>query len=86
MHVRKYVFSFILCTAMKIGERGQITIPKPIRDRLGLEPSTRVEFRLRGEVVELRKSDADQGEAVRRLFGRKHFPSGTDELLALLRE
>jgi AbrB family looped-hinge helix DNA binding protein len=29
---------------MKIGERGQITIPQRIRERYGLEPSTEIEI------------------------------------------
>lgn len=29
---------------MKVGERGQITIPQRIRERHGLEPSTEVEI------------------------------------------
>jgi len=31
---------------MRIGERGQVTIPKDIRDRFCLEPETEVEFRV----------------------------------------
>lgn len=30
--------------SMKIGERGQVTIPKPFRERLGLTTATEVEF------------------------------------------
>jgi len=29
---------------MRIGERGQVTIPKEIRDRFSLGPETEVEF------------------------------------------
>jgi AbrB family looped-hinge helix DNA binding protein len=29
---------------MKIGERGQVTIPKEIREKFGLGPDTEVEF------------------------------------------
>jgi AbrB family looped-hinge helix DNA binding protein len=29
---------------MKVGERGQVTIPKEIRERFGLGPDTEVEF------------------------------------------
>jgi len=29
---------------MKIGERGQVTIPKELRERFGLGPNTEVEF------------------------------------------
>ena len=31
---------------MKVGERGQVTIPKPIRERFGLGPATEVEFQV----------------------------------------
>jgi AbrB family looped-hinge helix DNA binding protein len=31
---------------MKIGERGQVTIPKEIRDKFGLSADTEVEFRV----------------------------------------
>ncbi len=41
---------------MKIGERGQVTIPKEIRDQFGLGPQTEVEFQVvRGAIV-LRKA------------------------------
>lgn len=31
---------------MKIGERGQVTIPKEIREKFGLRTDTEVEFRI----------------------------------------
>ena len=37
----KYEFIF---QSMKIGERGQVTIPKKYRSRFGLTPATDVEF------------------------------------------
>ena len=37
---------------MKIGERGQVTIPKEIRERFGLRPQTVVEFHvIKGSIV-----------------------------------
>ena len=40
---------------MKVGERGQITIPKPIRDQFGIGPDTQIGFQIiNGEIV-LRK-------------------------------
>lgn len=37
---------------MKVGERGQVTIPKEIRERFGIGPDTDVEFRVvRGSIV-----------------------------------
>ena len=41
---------------MKIGERGQVTIPKEIRERFGLEPETEVEFRVVGGSIVLKKA------------------------------
>jgi len=41
---------------MKIGERGQVTIPKDIREQFGLGPETEVEFRVVGDSVVLKKA------------------------------
>jgi AbrB family looped-hinge helix DNA binding protein len=41
---------------MKIGERGQVTIPKDIRDRFGLGPDTDVEFHVENGSIVLRKA------------------------------
>ena len=40
---------------MKIGERGQVTIPKEIRDQFGLGPATEVEFRVLHGAIVLKK-------------------------------
>lgn len=37
---------------MKIGERGQVTIPKNIREQFGLGPETEVEFRVVGGAID----------------------------------
>lgn len=50
---------------MKIGERGQVTIPKPFRERFGLSHSTEVEFVAeKGELI-LRKKKFHSENAVR---------------------
>ena len=41
---------------MKIGERGQVTIPKDIRDRFGLGPDAQVEFRVVNGSIVLKKT------------------------------
>ncbi len=41
---------------MKVGERGQVTIPKEIRDKFGLGPDTDVEFRVVGGSIVLKKA------------------------------
>ena len=40
---------------MKIGERGQVTIPKEIRDRFGLTANTDIEFRVAKGAIVLEK-------------------------------
>ncbi len=70
--------------------KGQVTIPKQIRDALNLTPGCQLNFVLNrdGEVV-LNKVDTasakkpDRFEAVR---GRADIPWKTDELMALLRK
>lgn len=69
--------------------KGQVTVPKRIRDALGLKPGTSVEFAVndRGEVV-VRKAGAapkrrpDRFDAAR---GKADIKWRTDELMALLR-
>lgn len=41
---------------MKIGERGQVTIPKDIRDRFGLGPDTEVDFHVVHGSIVLKKA------------------------------
>lgn len=41
---------------MKIGERGQVTIPKHIREQFGLGPETEVEFRVVAGSIILKKA------------------------------
>ncbi len=40
---------------MKIGERGQVTIPRKLRERFGLKPATEVEFEAGKDFIALRK-------------------------------
>jgi AbrB family looped-hinge helix DNA binding protein len=40
---------------MKIGERGQVTIPRQLRERFGLKPSTEVEFEVVSDKLVLKK-------------------------------
>ena len=40
---------------MKIGERGQVTIPKELRERFGLSTKTDVEFAVQSDMLVLKK-------------------------------
>ena len=73
---------------MRVTEKGQVTIPKELRDRFGIGAGSEVEFvDVDGELV-VRKLDLGRGRGARlaaRLRGRGDVPSGTDELMALTR-
>ena len=71
---------------MRVTERGQVTIPKSIRERFGFEPETEVEFVVKDDAVLLVHRAGVRKEAVQRLYGRKNFGASTDELMKLLRQ
>ena len=55
---------------MKIGDRGQVTIPKDLRERFDLAPSTEVEFCIvRGEITLRRKASAARSAKLRKWVG-----------------
>ena len=74
-----------------ITSKGQVTVPKAVRDALGLEPGAPVNFSVNdsGDVV-LKKAEsarpkgkmADRFEAAR---GKAEIPWRTKDLMALLR-
>jgi AbrB family looped-hinge helix DNA binding protein len=41
---------------MRIGERGQVTIPKEIRDRFGLTANSEVDFQIQNGDIVLKKA------------------------------
>ena len=57
-----------MLTSMKIGERGQVTIPKELREQFGLEPETEVEFRVVKGSIQLMKTP--QKSEIRKWKGR----------------
>jgi AbrB family looped-hinge helix DNA binding protein len=74
---------------MRIGAKGQVTIPIELRERTGLLPDTEVEFELDGNAVRIRRARSRRGgrgeRAVSRLRGRATVAMSTDEILALTR-
>ena len=72
---------------MRVGEKGQVTIPIEHRRALGLHPGSEVEFETRDDELVLRKMrSGGRGERlVGRLRGRSRSGLSTDELLALTR-
>ena len=68
-----------------VAERGQITLPKAVRDALGLVKGTQLKVELDGGRIILRKN---VDEAISRLRGRFKLADGhatTDEAMRALR-
>ncbi len=73
----------------RVTRKGQVTIPKSVRDRLAIKPGTAVDFELAadGRVV-LVKTGATRGKrrsAFARLRGSAGRGLSTDEIMALTR-
>ncbi|WP_062204448.1 AbrB/MazE/SpoVT family DNA-binding domain-containing protein [Aureimonas sp. AU12] len=58
---------------MRVTEKGQVTIPKPIRDKLGIGPGSEVEFVERGEAVEVVAKRLDETPQQRRERLQRHL-------------
>ncbi len=67
-----------------VAERGQITLPKAVRDALGLTKGTTLKVELDGGRIILRK---DVGDALSKMRGRIKLPEGTttDDVMRELR-
>jgi AbrB family looped-hinge helix DNA binding protein len=73
---------------MKITDKGQVTIPIRIRKKMGLLPSTDVEFAVSGKNVIIRKSMRSRRRGARliqAMCGRATTKMSTDEIMALTR-
>ena len=79
----------------KLTVKGQVTIPKDVRDLLGLKPGEPVAFEREGDKVVVRKGDvpAQQRESfhARLAKARKRFPArdlgmSTDDFMAMIRD
>lgn len=75
---------------MRLTSKGQVTIPLPIRQQLGLLPWSEVEFEVEGDSVKIRKKHGPGGRGRRLLDAMKTAPRPkagmtTDELMALTR-
>jgi AbrB family looped-hinge helix DNA binding protein len=75
--------------ATNVTSKGQVTVPKRVRDYLGLKPGAAVTFeRLpSGEVVlrAVKRGTKRRNSAIARLRGRATVKMKTEEILALTR-
>ena len=73
---------------MKITSKGQVTIPREIRERMGLLPETEVEFVVRDNAVQIIKSKQPSSRGasvVRAIRGRASTRMSTDAIMKLMR-
>lgn len=69
--------------ASTISEKGQVTVPKPLRERLGIRPGDQLEFsEEHGRLVARKVSERNPVEAV---YGILELEQSADELLRDLR-
>lgn len=73
--------------ATTVTSKGQVTIPKPVRDRLGIEPGNAVEFRLEadGRIVLEKVGGAAPRNRFDALRGIADTGLSTDEIMAIMR-
>lgn len=69
---------------MHVSQKGQVTIPKTIRERFGFLPNTEVEFIVEGDTVILRKKA--QSSVFRKLKGICKGQFTTDKIMELTRK
>jgi len=73
---------------MRVTEKGQVTIPKDLRDALGIGAGSEVEFEAKGNTIVVRKVSDGPTRGTRlagRLRGRGDVRLSTDEIMALTR-
>jgi AbrB family looped-hinge helix DNA binding protein len=69
-----------------VSEKGQITIPKEVRDQLGLRPGTRLDIAAdKGRLIGVKAVDED---VIAKWRGRGRLPAGksTDDYLRMIRD
>ncbi len=73
--------------ATTVTSKGQVTIPKPVRDLLGIEPGSKVDFRRAadGSVVIARADGKAPKNRFARLRGHAGAGLNTDAIMALTR-
>ena len=74
---------------MRVGEKGQVTIPKELRDALGIGAGTEVAFEMAEDAIVVRKVEGRSRrgrEMVSRLRGRGDVRLSTEEIMALTRQ
>ncbi len=75
-----------------VTQKGQVTIPKSVRDAMGVKPGTLVEVQDDGQggarIVKAEPSGPEEPQGFARFVGIGRIPGGltTDEYMALIRD
>lgn len=71
---------------MRVTSKGQVTIPREVRDRLSISPGSEVDFQLDEHGARLVRVNTSEGaELARRMRGRATVTMSTEEIMALTR-
>jgi len=73
---------------MKLNSKGQVTIPAPLRERLGLHEGDEVDIIEDGDTLRIVRAEGNQTRGqrlVHRMRGRATTTMTTDQLMELLR-
>ena len=75
---------------MRITSKGQVTIPLEIRNKMGFQPNTEVDFLIKGDtvlLVKVKSRGQSRGQKlVAQMRGKATVRMTTDEIMALSRE
>ncbi len=61
---------------MRVTSKGQVTIPKAVRDKLGITPGTDVGFSEEGALIVMKQDEVIQGESRGERIARKLLEYG----------
>jgi antitoxin PrlF len=70
---------------MRVTQKGQVTIPLPVRRALGIQPGSDVEFELDERGARLLVDSDRAAEEISRMRGAGEGEMSTEEILALTR-
>ena len=74
---------------MRVTKKGQVTIPKELRDTLGIRAGTEVAFERADDAIVVRKVEGESNrgrEMVNRLRHRGDIRLSTEEIMSLTRQ
>ena len=82
---REYYLLVLPYAGMRVTQKGQVTIPLPVRRALGIQPGSDVEFELDEHGARLLIDPHRATEEINRMRGAGEGEMTTEEILALTR-